>query len=90
MKDILLKDNDLWIRNGDFVIDQSKYQDATLILRLHKGNIKQFPLVGVGEERLINGNIDGKMRREIQLQLEADGIQLKELTVKQEQIGIVL
>jgi hypothetical protein len=73
-KDIVLdNEGDLVIRDGDFVVDASDIQHVALIVRLRKGNIKQWPLMGVGEERLINGPIDGLIRREIQLQLQADG-----------------
>lgn len=80
-KDILLKDDDLWIRNGDFVVDESDLQHIYLIIRLHKGNIKQYPLIGVGEERLINGVVDGVLRAEIEKQLLSDGYKPRELSV---------
>lgn len=87
-KDILLKDDDLWIRNGDFVVDESDLQNIYLIVRLHKGNTKQFPRIGFGDERLLNGTVDGKTRREIQLQLESDGYRLKRLIANPETIRI--
>lgn len=76
----LSETGDLMIRDGDFVIGHADAQHVGLIVRLHKGNLKQEPLTGVGEKRLINGSMNGGMRREVQLQLEADGYRLKEIT----------
>jgi hypothetical protein len=77
--DFVLTDGDLTINNGDFVLDETQNQDAWLIMAHHKGSFKQFPLIGIGESRLINGVLDGELRREIQLQLEADGKRLNNL-----------
>lgn len=88
MKDILLEDDDLMIRDGDFVVDESDLQNIYLTIRLHKGNIKQFPTHGFGDERLLNGTVDGKTRREIQLQLQSDGYRLKKLVVTPETVKI--
>ncbi len=76
MKDLLLENNDLGIENGDLVIDESDEQNVVLLLRLSKGNIKQYPLVGFGEERLLGGVVDAKMRRAIQMAVGEDGYQV--------------
>lgn len=91
-KDIMLNaaGNDLLIENGDFVVEPSDNQHVYLILRLNRSNIKQFPLIGVGEERFLNGNIDGSLRREIQLQLESDGYKPKRLVVTPDNIDVVI
>jgi hypothetical protein len=74
MNDILLdSDGDLQIQNGDFVIGKSDAQNALLILRAEKGTFKQFSLLGVGLVKYLNAPLDSTLRREIQLQMEADG-----------------
>lgn len=88
MTDILLKTDDLGILDGDFVVGESDYQNAALLIRLHPGNLKQSPLTGVGEKRLINGTLDGGLRRDVQLQLEGDGYRLKTLTVAEGKIFV--
>jgi hypothetical protein len=90
--DVLLDDTgeDLAIANGDFKMGRSDLQNCFLIIRLHKGNLKQYPLLGYGEERLINGPVDGQARREIQLQLQADGYRPKRLDATSSQITIEL
>lgn len=77
--DILLENDDLQIVNGDLEMGIADGQNVMLLVRLHPGNLKQFPLLGVGESRLINGPFDGELRREIQLQLEGDGYRLRNL-----------
>lgn len=90
MTDALLKSDftDLDMANGDFNIGESDLQNGLLIIRFHKGNLKSSPLTGVGEKRLLNGTVDGAFRREIQLQLEADGYRLKTLNLTPEKIDI--
>jgi len=89
-QDILLSDSDLMTRDGDFVIDNSDLQNIYLIIRLHPGNIKQYPLIGVGEERFLNGTVDGNLRRELQLQLESDGYRPRKLSINGAQIDVEL
>lgn len=86
--DILLKDDDLWIRNGDFVTGEADLQNIYLIISLFKGSLKQYPLTGVGDKRLVNGQLDGRMRREIQLQLQANGYRLRRIQSRGSEIAI--
>jgi hypothetical protein len=81
MNDVLLFDDDLMIADGDFVVGESRNQNISYIIRCRKGAFKQSPLIGYGEQRLLNGNLDGAARREIQLQLESDGIRVNEMKV---------
>jgi hypothetical protein len=76
MKDILLENDKLKIANGDFVIGESDMQNLQLLIRLSQGAIKQHPLVGFGEERLLNGVLDGRARRDIQVAVAADGYKI--------------
>jgi hypothetical protein len=80
--------DDLVIAQGDFAMTSDKAQDVYLLIRLHKGNIKQYPLAGFGEERLLNGVFDGAARKQIQEQLEADGIRVRTFTQEGGQINI--
>jgi hypothetical protein len=78
MNDFLLDaDYNLQIEDGDFVMGAADLQHVQLLIDTHKGEWKQYPLTGFGKERLINGVVDGAIRREIQQQLEADGWRLR-------------
>lgn len=81
MKDILLKNDELVISDGDFVVGESDLQNVLLIVSIPPGSWKQFPLTGVGEAKFINAPLDGALRREIQLQLQADGYRLNSVNI---------
>lgn len=75
-KDIILDDNnDLLIKNGDFVIRESDSQHIQLIIESAFGSWKQFPLCGVGINKYIKSSgQQSALKREIRVQLEADGM----------------
>jgi hypothetical protein len=88
MNDLLLSNDDLIVLNGDFATGESLGQHVQHIIASHKGEYKQNPLTGVGKSRFINGAIDGALRRDIQIQLEGDGIRLDAFNVTDGQIQI--
>ena len=76
--DLLLNsDDEMIIKNGDFLIGVSDEQHIDHIVRFNKGDVLDSPLTGVGIEGYINGALSSKgkdeFKREIRLQLEADG-----------------
>lgn len=83
-KDIMLDDDgDLLIENGDFVVDNSDQQHVLLIVNTYLGNWKQYPLVGVGIKRyLASSGQQNNLRRDISVQLEADGYAVDSVIVK--------
>lgn len=82
-----MEQDDLAIDGGDFLVGTSDPQHVYHILLNSQGSYKQYPLTGVGKPRIINGTFDGALRREIQLQLESDGIRLTSV-VLDERTGI--
>jgi hypothetical protein len=80
--------DDLLIVGGDFAMTDLKDQDVYLLIRLHQGNVKQYPLAGYGEERMLNGPFDGATRKAIQEQLEADGIRVRQFSQSDQTIHI--
>ena len=83
--DLLLGDDfDVVIESGDLAVtEDSRLQEARAILATSPGNWKQSPLVGVGEDAFIEGPITAELRRTIALQMQADGKQLRSLTLTQ-------
>lgn len=82
MGDVLLVDNDLAVTaDGDLLTGDSQSQHVYHIILNSRGAYKQNPLVGVGEPKIINAPLDGQLRREVQVQLEADGFSLKEFSI---------
>lgn len=87
-KDIILDDdNDLLIKDGDFLIDESDEQHFALILASSPGNWKNSPLTGAGIIQHDKAPLDdvGKISRKIKLQLEADGYQNVDAAFKDSQ-----
>lgn len=71
---------DLQIEDGDLAVGESNVQEGTLIIRHRPGSFKQSPRIGYGEKILLNGSLDGRTKREIQLQLESDQKKLTHFT----------
>lgn len=81
MTDILLDNEDnVRIENGDFVVGECIDQEVSIILRLHKGELKEDPVLGCDLIRLINSNItETELKQIIKLQLARDGKSYDEL-----------
>jgi hypothetical protein len=83
-KDILLNDSlDYIITNGDFTVGECDEQSTILILNTNTGSWKFNPVCGAGLKKY-QGSTDTQavMKREISLQLEADGFRIKSVIVK--------
>lgn len=74
--------------NDDVVLGLSDEQHIIDILRSYPGEWKQSPLAGVNINRAINGLLDGTIRRDVRLQLEADGYKVKNITFTEEELNI--
>lgn len=76
-KDFLLKDFDLQIVDGDFVVGDCDQQNVELVLLARPGDYKQSPFLGVGIEDYVNAPTSPRileaLERNIKLQLESDG-----------------
>jgi len=82
MNDILLDDNlDLVIKNGDFVIGPSTYQNQQILLLSEKGTIREWPKAGVGIQSFLLGEDPGQLFREIRQQFEQDGMKVRSLRI---------
>ena len=56
-RDFILDDNnDLLIKNGDFVIGATTMQDVGIIIQMNPGELKEDPVLGAGLVRLIKSN----------------------------------
>lgn len=81
--DYLLDENDdLLIADGDFVKGESTKQHQSLLVRLKKGELRQFPKTGVGIEDFLQDENPGDAHVEIQRQLEADGMVVRDIQLQ--------
>ena len=80
-KDIITdEDGNIEILNGDFKVLESDSQHIEHILVADRGQFRQFPLVGVGLLRQLNGTKSQQvLRQAIKLQLESDGYNVREI-----------
>jgi hypothetical protein len=58
MKDIILDENtyEPKFKNGDFLVDESDYQSQELLIVYNKGNLIEYPTLGVGIHKYLEGN----------------------------------
>jgi hypothetical protein len=83
-KDYLLNDDlDLVIANGDFKKGPSDQQASILLLNTNVGAWKYHPFCGMGIKKYMGSSgTELKMKREITVQHEADGMRMNEIYVK--------
>lgn len=79
-RDFQVQDGDLVIRDGDFVVSESAQQEVEHLLIAEKGMFKQHPQLGIGIRRQLGRGLTGALKRNIRLQLEADGKKLRSVT----------
>ena len=82
-KDLIVDETgDLIIVNGDVKIDESDTQHVDHIVVADKGQFRQFPLIGVGILRMVNGSPNPQeLKQQIKLQLESDGYNVRQITI---------
>ena len=89
MTDIALKDNDLVIQNGDFLIKESLLQDAMLILASAPGHWKRYPAIGVDLENKLNDELSfNDLKRAFKQHLKYDKKKLLDFRVENGKLKI--
>ncbi|MGV4413864.1 oxidase [Chryseobacterium sp. T1] len=78
MKDLLF-DQDLVIKNGDFVIGDSDNQHQKHILMAYKGEFKANPELGVGIDQMLNEDDITPMLIEAKKNLQYDGVDVNNI-----------
>lgn len=80
MKDLIFDENgDLAIVNGDFVIGESNNQHQKDILIATKGEIKEFPEIGVGIAAMLSDDDYTDLLIEAKKNLEYDGMKINNI-----------
>lgn len=84
MTDILLdENNDVLIKDGDFVIGRSDEQHQAHIIIANKGEYKAHPEVGVGIQDMLNNDDYTEILIEVKKQLQYDGMRINNVTYGQ-------
>lgn len=74
--DIIFTDFAPTIANGDFKVGESTRQHQELLLLIEKGELREFPLFGVGIRTQILDENPAAVRAEIKRQFEMDGMKV--------------
>ena len=91
-QDILLdNDDELQIANGDFVVGGSADQEVWLIVRMEKGEMRQWPTIGFAINKRIKkrvGNVPflenvPRFKRDLKVELESDAHFNPDITVNE-------
>lgn len=82
-KDIILDDTgDFSILNGDLSVGESDSQHVDHIVTADLGHFRQWPLLGVGIMREIQGDFNPQeLKQNIRLQLESDDYIVKQINI---------
>ena len=81
MDDMIFND-DLEIKDGDWVVGNSDQQGIEFILRARPGHFYQFPTLGIGIDANKMGTVNKQaLRQNIRQQLNSDGYRINKLDV---------
>jgi hypothetical protein len=89
MKDLLTEEGEISLVNGDFATGEADGQHIEDILLSAPGDYLNSPLTGVRIRSALNGPENSlKIKQRIRTQLQADGFQIKALSVKGSTVSI--
>ena len=87
--DILIGDNaDTLIVNGDVVLGESNLQHQRILLAIAPGELKQFPVVGVGVAGFLKDEDSIGLQAKIKEQFQKDGMTVKSLSFNNTELDI--
>lgn len=84
MKDIELDESgEIIFENADFKIADSEQQHIMHLLEIHKGGLREVPILGFGINRFLKNTSNSltKFKRELKIELENDGFSGAEVEV---------
>lgn len=77
-------DYELIIQNGDFVQSNQELQHGNCIIRFARGEVRQYPLVGVGIDKYVGSTSDiNSLQNIIDSQLRNDNLLLDDIELTQ-------
>ncbi|HPH61998.1 MAG TPA: hypothetical protein PLN63_00020 [Paludibacteraceae bacterium] len=81
MKTGLLMDvnGDLAVSSGELVVGNTTYQNEYIILKSQRGEIKEYPLMGVGIDDIVNDHDEAGWKMKIKEHLAMDDIKVAKI-----------
>jgi hypothetical protein len=87
--DILLDDDgDLLLDGEEPMVGDTTVQNQNLLLQFNKGDLKLYPLVGVGVHDFIEDDTTANLAREVRQQFRAEGLTINKIKINGSQIEI--
>jgi hypothetical protein len=88
-QDFLLDaDGDIKIVNGDLIIGESDQQHVELLLSTSPNDWKENPVTGAAMIKSLGGNLSGFAKRNVAVQLEADGYAVNSIEENENGINV--
>lgn len=83
MTDYLLNEetNDLVIKNGDFAQGDATQQNQKNLLNINKGELREFPIDGVGLINFLDDENFNDLIREVRREMVKDGMTVDDLKI---------
>lgn len=79
--DVVVKKNALNQIVQGLVVGETIYQNEAIILSSHKGDIKEYPLIGVGIDDITNDNDTTMWESEISVNLSRDNMDVRTVSI---------
>lgn len=80
-RDILMSDGDVMVKGCDLATGDTLEQNVAMMLELEKGELKQYPTMGVGIGGMVADEDRAYWNREIRETLKADGMKVETLSM---------
>ena len=72
---------DLAVSSGEMVVGNTTYQNEYIILKSQRGEIKEYPLMGVGIDDIVNDHDEAGWKMKIKEHLAMDGISVSKVDI---------
>lgn len=79
---------DLQVKDGTLALGETTAQVAETVLQAARGEFKEFPLLGGEIYKLVNGTVDPMWAANAKIVLQAFGVPVSRVVVKDNQITI--
>lgn len=82
MKGILLtEDLEPLVQNGGLVVEDSTFQNQKILILAQKGEIKEYPMRGVGARTFLETETSESLAREIRTEFTIDGMTVNQIKI---------
>jgi len=84
-KDLIFSGGELVVKDGDFFVAESDQQHIEHILIADIGQFRQWPLIGVGIRRQLNGSVNRTdLKQQIRTQLKSDNFTVTRIDISRD------